>query len=98
MDRLKRIWYLSPMRAAFAARSYKQWVKRNLQTESQISGPSEWLGIRVKICHDGMLEDTNSLDGAQFIVKAQEIFWNADYIISTLMPKGLFCQIWAHMF
>ena len=24
----------------FAARSYKQWVKRNLQTESQISGPS----------------------------------------------------------
>ena len=28
------------------ARSYKQWVKRNLQTESQIPGPSEWLGIR----------------------------------------------------
>ena len=26
----------------FAARSYKQWVKRNLQTES----PSEWLGMR----------------------------------------------------
>ena len=25
----------------FAARSYKQWVKRNLQTESQIPGPSE---------------------------------------------------------
>ena len=30
----------------FAARSYKQWVKRNLQTESQISGSSEWLGMR----------------------------------------------------
>ena len=30
----------------FAARSYKQWVKRNLQTESQISDPSEWLGMR----------------------------------------------------
>ena len=29
-----------------AARSYRQWVKRNLQTESQISGPSEWLGMR----------------------------------------------------
>ena len=26
----------------FAARSYKQWVKRNLQTENQIPGPSEW--------------------------------------------------------
>ena len=61
MDRAKRIWYLSPMRAAkgsgepahprslartFAARSYKQWVKRNLQTESQIPSPSEWLGMR----------------------------------------------------
>ena len=30
----------------FAARSYKQRVKRNLQTESQIPGPSEWLGMR----------------------------------------------------
>ena len=30
----------------FAARSYKQWVKRNLQTESQIPGSSEWLGMR----------------------------------------------------
>ena len=28
-----------------AARSYKQWVRRNLQTESQIAGPSEWLGM-----------------------------------------------------
>ena len=47
-----------------AARSYKQWVKRNLQTESQIPGPSEWLGMRSYIFHDGMLEDTNSLDAA----------------------------------
>ena len=30
----------------FAARSYKQWVKRNLQTESQIPDPSERLGMR----------------------------------------------------
>ena len=29
-----------------AARSYKHWVKRNLQTESQIPSPSEWLGMR----------------------------------------------------
>ena len=29
-----------------AARSYKRWVKRNLQTESQIPGSSEWLGMR----------------------------------------------------
>ena len=31
-----------------AARTYKHWVKRNLQTESQIPGPSEWLGMRSK--------------------------------------------------
>ena len=30
----------------FAARSYKQWIKRNLQRESQIPSPSEWLGMR----------------------------------------------------
>ena len=29
-----------------ATRSYKQRVKRNLQTENQIPGPSEWLGMR----------------------------------------------------
>ena len=29
-----------------AARSYRQWVKRNLQTKSQIPSPSEWLGMR----------------------------------------------------
>ena len=29
-----------------AARSYKQWDKRNLQIESQIPGPSECLGMR----------------------------------------------------
>ena len=30
----------------FAARSYRQWIKRNRLTESQIPGPSEWLGMR----------------------------------------------------
>ena len=30
----------------FAARSYKQIVKRNIQTESQIPCPTEWLGMR----------------------------------------------------
>ena len=29
-----------------ATRSYKQWVKRNIQTENQNPGPSEWLGMR----------------------------------------------------
>ena len=29
-----------------ATRPYKQRVKRNLQTENQIPGPSEWLSMR----------------------------------------------------
>ena len=50
MDRVKWIWYLSPMHPRSLARtsaacSYKQWVKRNLQTESRIPGLSEWLGM-----------------------------------------------------
>ena len=49
----------------FAARSYKQWSKRNLQTENQTLAPLNGWACAVKICHDGMLEDTNSLDGAQ---------------------------------
>ena len=47
LGRVKRIWYLSPMRAAkVQASSYKQWVKRNLQTETQIPDPSECSGMR----------------------------------------------------
>ena len=38
--------HLRSLTRTSAARSYKQWVKRNLQTESQIPGPSEWLGMR----------------------------------------------------
>ena len=46
-----------------AARSYKQWVKRNLQEARSLAPLNGW-ACAVKICHDGMLEDTNSLDGA----------------------------------
>ena len=60
VGRVKRIWYLSAMRAAKVQASLriravlleppllthtKQWVKRNLQTENQIPSPSEWLGM-----------------------------------------------------
>ena len=38
--------HLRSLARTFTARSYKQWVKGNLQTESQIPGPSEWLGMR----------------------------------------------------
>ena len=38
--------HLRSLARTFAARSYKQWVKGNLQPESQIPGPSEWLDTR----------------------------------------------------
>ena len=38
--------HLRSLARTSAACSYKQGVKRNLQTESQIPGPSEWLGMR----------------------------------------------------
>ena len=57
MDRVKRIWYLSAMRAAkvqaslriraFSPEPSLQAVSQEKpQTESQIPGPSEWLGMR----------------------------------------------------
>ena len=38
--------HLRSLARTSAACLYKQWVKRNLQTESQIPGPSEWLRMR----------------------------------------------------
>ena len=46
-----------------AARSNKQGVKRNRQKARSLAPLNGW-ACAVKICNDGMLEDTNSLDGA----------------------------------
>ena len=42
----------------------------------------------VKICHDGMLEDTNSLDGAQLSIDLSM----ADYNVTPKVPKYNFCE------
>ena len=79
MDRVKRIWYLSPMRAAkvqasLRIRAVSPEPPLLAHTSSESSGtirqkarslaPLNGWACAVKICHDGMLEDTNSLDGA----------------------------------
>ena len=61
MDRVKRIWYVSHMRAAKVQTSLRiravspeppllahtsNESRGTFQTESQIPGPSEWLGMR----------------------------------------------------
>ena len=79
MDRIKWIWYLSPMRAAkvqasLRIRAVSPEPPLLTHTSSESSGtfrqkarslaPLNGWACAVKICNDGMLEDTNSLDGA----------------------------------
>ena len=83
MDRVKRIWYLSPMRAAkvqaslrIRAVSPEPPLLAHTSIESRgtfrqktrsLATLNSW-ACAVKMCHVGMLEDTNSLDGAHMIV------------------------------
>ena len=84
MDRVKRIWYLSPMRAAkvqasLRIRAVSPEPSLLDHTSSESRGtfrqkirslvPLNGWACAVKICHDGMLEDTNSLDGAHYILR-----------------------------
>ena len=79
VDRVKRIWYLSPMRAAKVQASLRIRADSPepsllAHTSSESRGtfrqkarsltPLNGWACAVKICHDGMLEDINSLDGA----------------------------------
>ena len=65
MGRVKRIWYLSPMRAKKVQASSKsrEPFRQKVRSLALLNG---W-ACAVKICHDGMLEDTNSLDASQII-------------------------------
>ena len=82
MDRVKRIWYLLPMRAAKVQASLRirtvspeppllahrsSESRGTLRQKARALAPLNGWACAVKICHDGMLEDTNSLDGAQMV-------------------------------
>ena len=91
MDRVKRIWYLSLMRAAkvqasLRIRAVSPEPSLLAHTSSESRGtfrqkarslaPLNGWACAVKICHDGMLEDTNSLDGAHIqITSANFVIW-----------------------
>ena len=83
MDRVKRIWYLSPMlvakvQASLRIRAVSPEPPLLAHTSSESRGtfrqkarslaPLNGWACAVKTCHDGMLEDTNSLDGAQICI------------------------------
>ena len=79
MGRVKRIWYLSPMRAAKVQVSLRiravspeppllahtSSESRGTRQKARSLAPLNDWACAVTICHDGMLEDTNSLDAAQ---------------------------------
>ena len=109
MDRVKRIWYLSPMRAAkvqasLRIRAVSPEPSLLAHSSSESSGtfrqkarslaPLNGWACAVKICHDGMLEDTNSLDaahiqGCPFITLLLiTLFWI--HSSHSLAPKWLF--------
>ena len=79
MDRVKRIWYLPPMRAAKVQASLRIRAvspepsllahrssdsRGTFRQKARSLAPLNGWACAAKICHDGMLEDTNSLDGA----------------------------------
>ena len=91
--RVKRIWFLSPMRAAKVQASLRiravspeppllahtSCVSRGIfrQKTKSLAPLNSW-ACAVKICHDRMLEDTNSLDGAHTV-----LIWRPQFCVKT---------------
>ena len=86
MGRVKRIWYLSPMRAAKVQASLHiravspeppllahtgSESRGTFRQKARSLAPLNGWACTVKICHDGMLEDTNSLDAAHISLQRE---------------------------
>ena len=84
VGRAKRICHLSPMRAAKVQASLRiravspeppllahtgSESRGTFRQKTSSLAPLNVWACAVKICHDGMLEDTNSLDGAHVILE-----------------------------
>ena len=82
MDRVEPVWYLSPMRAvkvvaSLRIRAVSPEPPLHTHTSSESRGtfrqkarplaPLNGWACAFKICHDGILEDTNLLDGARIV-------------------------------
>ena len=82
MDRVKPVWYLSPMRAAKVQASLRirgvspepsllahtsSEPRGTFRQKARSLAPLNGWACAVKICHDGMFEDTNSLDGLHIL-------------------------------
>ena len=103
MGRAKRICYLSPMRAAkvqasLRIRAVSPEPSLLAHTSSESRGtfrqktrslaPLNGWACAVKVCHDGMLEDTNSLGGAQMIYyKSRRCMDEGQYVSSSTQTE-----------
>ena len=82
MGRVKRIWFISPMRAAKVQASMRiravspehpllahtsSASRGTFRQKARSLAPLNDWACAVKICHDGMLEDTNSLDAVHIV-------------------------------
>ena len=104
MGHAKRIWYLSPMRAAkvqssLRIRAVSPEPSLLAHTSSESRGtfrqkarslaPLNGWACAVEICHDGMLEDTNSLGGAHITLNflLLEIYLNIQLCIMSSLHR-----------
>ena len=99
MDRVKRIWYLTPMRAAkvqvsLRIRAVSPEPPLLAHTNSESRGtfrqkarslaPLNGWACAVKICHDGMLEDTKLLDGTHMCLEER---WEVFIVLLKFVPS-----------
>ena len=83
VGRVKQIWFLSPMRAAKVQASLRiravspeppllahtsSESRGTFRQKARSLAPLNGWACAVKICHDGTLEDTNSLDGVHVMI------------------------------
>ena len=107
LDRVQRIWYLSPMRSAKVQASLRicsvspepsllahtsSESRGTFRQKTRSLAPLNGWTCAVEICHDGMLEDTNSLDGAHFMILF--IFSGAYWLHGTLAVPYLWAMTW----
>ena len=107
MGRAKRIWYLSPMRAAKVQASLRiravspepsllahtsSESRETFRQKARSLAPLNGWACAVEMCHDGMLEDTNSLDGAQMKIIAIKI----RYFLPVKLLNSAYLILW-HM-
>ena len=100
MDRVKRIWYLLPMRAAKAQASLRiravspepsllahtsSESRATFRQKARFLAPLNGWACAVVICHDRMLEDTNSLDGAQMLITIM----HCQRFLTLMLPQAM---------